>query len=100
MNKTADGRRQGSRKIIDEKREKYRAKGGFLWNTSIDSKGASFEVWKNHTSAPIRKEKLIPTSKAKREASRNKFVERGGVPDRVESFRKASLGLLNSSETD
>ena len=42
----------------------------------------------NHASAPIRKEKLIPTSKARREASRNEFVEKGGMPDRVESSRK------------
>ena len=42
----------------------------------------------NHTSAPIRKEKLSPTSKASREASRNKFVEKGGMPDRVKSFKE------------
>ena len=43
-------------------------------------------ILKNHTSAPIRKERLSPTSKARREASRNKFVEKDGMPDRVESF--------------
>ena len=42
----------------------------------------------NHTSAPIRKERLGPTSKAKRKASRNKFVEKRGMPDRVKSFRE------------
>ena len=42
----------------------------------------------NHASAPIRKERLSPTSKARREASRNKFVVKGGMPDRVKSFRK------------
>ena len=42
----------------------------------------------NHTSAPIRKERLSPTSKARREASRNELVEKGGTPDRVESFGK------------
>ena len=40
----------------------------------------------DHTSAPIRKERLSPTGKARREASRNKFVEKGGMPDRVKSF--------------
>ena len=39
----------------------------------------------NHTSAPIRKERLSPTSKARRETSRNQFVEKGGMPD---SFRE------------
>ena len=42
----------------------------------------------NHTSAPIRKERLSPSSKARREASRNKFVEKGRMPDRVKSFRE------------
>ena len=42
----------------------------------------------NHTSAPIRKERLSPTSKARREASQNEFVEKGMMPDRVKSFRE------------
>ena len=42
----------------------------------------------NHTSAPITKERLSPTSKAKRKASRNEPAEKDGVPDRVESFRE------------
>ena len=43
-------------------------------------------ILKNHTSAPIRKERWSPTSKARREASQNEFVEKGGMPDRVKSF--------------
>ena len=43
-------------------------------------------ILKNRTSAPIRKERLSPTSKARREASRNEFVKKGGMPDRVQSF--------------
>ena len=42
----------------------------------------------NHRSAPIRKERLSPTSKARREASRNKLVEKSGMPDTVKSFRE------------
>ena len=45
-------------------------------------------ILKNHTSAPIRKERLSPTSKARREASRNEFMAKGGMPDRVKSFRE------------
>ena len=66
---TADGRRQRSRKIIDEEREMYRAKNGSSWNTSTDSKETTFVILINHASAPIRKERLSPTSKARREAS-------------------------------
>ena len=64
------------------------AKNGSLWNISTDSKGTTFVIFINHTSAPIRKERLSPTSKARREASRNKFVEKGGMPNRVKSFRE------------
>ena len=88
VKRAADGRRQRSRKIINEEREKYKAKNGSLRNTSTDSKRTAFVILIDHTSAPIRKERLSPTSKARREASRNKFVEKGGMPDRVQSFRK------------
>ena len=54
----------------------------------MDSKGTAFVILKNHTSAPIKKKRLSPTSKARREVSRNKFVENGGMPDRVKSFRE------------
>ena len=52
----------------------------------MDSKGTAFVILKDHTSAPIKKERLSPTSKARREASRNEFMEKGGMPDRVKSF--------------
>ena len=88
VKKAADGRRQRSRKIIDEKREKYWAKNESLRNTSTDLKGTTFVILIDHASAPIRKKRLSPTSKARREASRNKFVEKSGVPDRIESLGK------------
>ena len=82
VKRAADRRRQGSRKIIDEEREKYRAKNGSFRNTSTDSKGTAFVIMINHASAPVKKERLSPTSKARREASRNEFVEKGGMPDK------------------
>ena len=45
-------------------------------------------ILKNHASAPIEFERLSPTSKARREANQNEFMEKGGMPDRVESFRE------------
>ena len=84
IKRAADGRRQRSRKIIDEKREKY----GSLQNTSTDSKEETFVILINHASAPIRKERLSICSKARREATRNERVEKGGAPDRIESFRE------------
>ena len=45
-------------------------------------------ILKDHRSAPIRKERLSPTSKARREANQNEFVEKGRMPDRVKSFRE------------
>ena len=88
VKRAADGRRQRSWKIIDEERENNRAKNGSLCNTSTDSKGTTFVILKNHISVPVRKERLSPMSKARREASRNEFVEKGRMPDRVKSFRE------------
>ena len=45
-------------------------------------------ILKDHRNAPIRKERLSPSSKARREANRNKFVEKSGMPYRVKSFRE------------
>ena len=78
--------------MIEEEREKNRANNGCLRNTSTDSKGTTFMISINHASSPIRKERLSPTSKARREASRNEFMVKGEVPDRVKSF-----GEINSS---
>ena len=50
-------------------------------------------ILKNHTSAPFRKKKLSPRSKARRKASLNEFKEKGGMPGRIESFRE-----INSRE--
>ena len=88
VKRTADGRTQRGRKIINEEREKYRAKNGSLRNTSTDSKAMTFVILINHSSAPIRKERLSPTSKARSEASLNEFVEKSGMPDRAKSFRE------------
>ena len=76
------------RKIINEEREKNRTKNRSLRNTSTDSKGKAFMIFKDHRSAPIRKERFSPASTARREASRNQFVLKGGMPDRVKSFRE------------
>ena len=51
----------------------------------MDSKKAVFVILNNHTNSPIRKERLSPRSKARGEASRNKFVRKARLPDRVES---------------
>ena len=84
----ADGRRQRGWKIINEEREKNKARNGSLQNTSTDSKETTFVILIDHRSTPVRKERLSPTSKARREASRNQFVEKGGMPGRVKSFRE------------
>ena len=84
--RAADGRRQRIRKIINEEREKYRVKNGSLRNTSTDSKETNSVILKDHRNAPIRKKRLSPSSKARREVTRNEFVEKSGMPDRVKSF--------------
>ena len=81
VRRTADGRRKKSRKIINEEREKYRAKSGSLRNTSTDSNGTTFVILINHTSASVRKERLSSTSKARTKASQNKFLKKGGMSE-------------------
>ena len=73
---------------MDSTLKKDRAKNGSLRNTSTDSKETIFVILINHASVPITMERWSPTSKARREASRNEFVEKGGMPDRVKSFRE------------
>ena len=45
-------------------------------------------ILKNHTSAPVRKERLSPTNKARSEASQNKSVQKSGMTEKVVSFRE------------
>ena len=84
--RAADGKKQINRVLIDEKREKYRAKNESLRNPSTDSKRMTFLILINHASASIRKEILSSMSKASKEASRNQFVKKGRMPHKVESF--------------
>ena len=42
----------------------------------------------NHPSAPVKKERWNPASKARTEASRNEFMEKGGVPYRVKGCQE------------
>ena len=65
-------------------------------------------IFINHASAPIREKRLSIMSKARREASRNKFVEKDGMTESkaleksiVERIvREPGLGLSNPSEKD
>ena len=85
-----------------KREKKHRAKNGSLRNTSTDRNGTTRDFDKSCKRA-CQKGRLSPASKARRETSRNEFVEKGGVPDRVESFREINdrqdrvpgLGLLN-----
>ena len=56
----------------------------------LDKLARNIVILKDHASAAIKKERLSPTSKERRKASRNKFVEKGGMPDRIKSFGKNS----------
>ena len=90
-----DGRRQRSRKIINEEREKYRAKNGSLRNTSTDSKGTTFVILINHRSAPIRKKRLSPTSKVRERPAEISLWKRAGC--QTESKALEALSLLHTN---
>ena len=66
-------------------------------------------ISKNHVSAPIRKERLRPTSKARRRASEMSLSTRVGCQTELKALEKSivariirepGLGLLSSSEMD
>ena len=82
-----DGKRQRSKEITDEKREKFRAKNGSLQNTSTDLKELTCD-FKNQASAPIIRERLSQTNKARREASQNEFMEMNGMLDMVKGLEE------------
>ena len=83
---TEEGKDAG--RLLIKKEKSTVAKNKSLQNTSTGSKGTIFVILKNHSSTSVRNERLNPTSKARREDSRNEFVEKRGVPDRVKSFRE------------
>ena len=75
----------------------------------MDSKGTAFVILKNHASAPISKEKLSLTSKARREASRIEFMEKEGCQTQSKALEKSivarivqkrGMSLLNPSKMD
>ena len=68
-------------RLLMKRDQNNRAKNGSLQNTFTDSKGATFAILKNYLSALVRMERLSPTSKARREANRNKFMKKSGTPD-------------------
>ena len=76
------------------KREKYRAKNRSLQNTSMDSKGSTFVILKNHASVPIRKERLCPTSKARREATQNDLWKRVGCQTESKALEKSIIARI------
>ena len=55
VKRAADRRRQRSREIIDEEREKFRVKNRSLPKTSTDLKGTAFVILINQASAPIKR---------------------------------------------
>ena len=46
----------------------------------------------DHASTHIKKERLSPTSKARREVSRNELMVKGRMQDRVKSFQEIDSG--------
>ena len=106
----ADGRRQRGQKIIDEEREKYRAKNGSLRNTSTDSKkNDSCDFEKPHRRAS-QKEKIESNEQSKEEGQPKSVCGKGqgcqteskalekSIVERI--VREPGLGLLNPSEMD
>ena len=108
IKRAADGRRQRPRKMIDEEREKYRAKkGGFLGNTSTNSNGATFVILINHASGPIESKDRVQRAKQGGRPAEMSMWKRAGCQRVSKAFeksiaarivRESGLGLLSPSE--
>ena len=102
----SDGRRQRSREIIGEEREKYRAKNGSLRNTSTDSKERL--LWFTQA-RPLEKKDWLQRAKQERRTLEMSLWKRAGYQTESKAFEKSlvalivrdpDLGLLNSSKRD
>ena len=51
-------------------------------------KNATFVILQNHSSAPVSKNRLSPSHKARRDASHNKLVKESEILDRAKGFRE------------
>ena len=65
IKKTVDGRRQRGQKIINEEREKHRAKNGSLRNTSTDSKRTTFVIFDKPHKRAYQKGKIESNEQSK-----------------------------------
>ena len=99
IKRAADRRRQRSRKIIDEEREKYRTENRSMQNTSTDSKGAAFVILINHASMPITKKKLNPVSKAEGRPPEMSFWKRAGCQRGLKALEKSIVDRTSKSPT-
>ena len=86
IKRAATERRQRSRKIIDENKEKYTVKNRSLQKTLPDLNKLTFLILKNHASAPTKKVRLSPVSKA----CQNKFVKNGKMPHRFNNLKEVN----------
>ena len=55
----------------------------------MNSKKAAFVILINHASAPVRKEKLSPASKARREPAKMSLWKRAGCQTETKAFEKS-----------
>ena len=84
----ADRRSQRSSKIIDEKREKYRAKNGSLRNASTDSNGTTFVNLINQRKRANQKGKIESNEQGKKEAEVILW-KRAGCQTKSKAFEKS-----------
>ena len=91
----ADRRRQRSREIIDEKREKYRTKNGSLLNTLTGWKATTFVILINHTSAPIRKKRLrVQRAKQRGRPAKMSLWKNAGYQTESKASEKSIVGRI------
>ena len=109
VKRAANERRQRSREIIEEEREKSTGQRTDFCKTPQRTQEERLVTLINHTSVPIRKERLSPMSKVRRGPTKMSSWKRTGCQTESKAFEKSivkrivqdlGLGLLNPSQMD
>ena len=96
IKRIVDGRRHRSRKTINKER-KVQDKKRILVEHLDEFEKSDLVVLKNHASTPVKKEILSLPSKTRSEASRNKFIKKSQMPEKIKTFTE--IIVTESSES-
>ena len=94
IKRVADGSSQRRREIVDEREISTEPTTNPCETSRQTRKGATFVILKNHASAPVRKERLSPTNKARRKEFQNKLLKTAGCQAESKTLEKSIVSRI------